>query len=180
MQKENRPIQKTELRKLFLVLRGGIPKQRREEASFSLAAFLQNRGRILSFYSIGSEIDLAPLNAILAQAGRLMANRVEHGNLVPYHVSADQELILSPFGIPEPDPAKARKAALSEIDLILVPGLAFDSQKYRLGYGKGHYDKLLSQIGDIPTLGVGFQEQLSVDPLPRDPWDLPVEELMLV
>ena len=180
MSKANPLILKTELRKKLLLLRSSVPQARREEASRLLLEKLQNRVRILSFYTIGSEIDLSFLNTFLAQSGRLMANRLEEGILVPYHVHKEQKLILSTLGIPEPNPATARKAAFSEIDLILVPGLAFDKEGYRLGYGKGLYDGLLAATGVIPTAGIGFKEQLSPDLLPRDPWDIPVKELILV
>ena len=180
MSKANPLILKTELRKKFLHLRNSIPQARREEASRLLFELLRNRGRILSFYTIGSEIDLSFLNTFLAQSGRLMANRLEEGLLVPYHVHKEQELIISSLGILEPNPANARKVAFSEIDFILVPGLAFDREGYRLGYGKGLYDRLLAAIGEIPTAGIGFKEQLSPDLLPRDPWDIPVKELILV
>ena len=180
MQKENQQILKIELRKKFLVLRNDISRERREIASKAMIERMHNRGRILTFYSIGSEINLSLFNSLLVQSGRLMANRLEQGKLVPYHIENEEELVISTLGIPEPNPSTFRKANLSEIDLILVPGLAFDREGYRLGYGKGHYDKFLSTIGDIPTAGIGFREQLSNDPLPRDPWDIPVKELILV
>ena len=109
-----------------------------------------------------------------------MANRLEEERLVPYHINDEGELIVSRLGIPEPNPSISRKAAFSDIDLILVPGLAFDSNGYRLGYGKGHYDRLLDSTKDIPTAGIGFREQLSTITLPRDPWDIPVKELILI
>lgn len=101
-----------------------------------------------------SEIDLNPLNQLLSSEGRLF--------LVPYTLEA---LIHVP---------------LSKVDCILVPGLGFDREKYRLGYGKGYYDRFLAQVGEIPTIGVGFKEQFCEELLPRDPWDIPVKELLLV
>jgi 5-formyltetrahydrofolate cyclo-ligase len=61
-----------------------------------------------------------------------------------------------------------------------VPALGFDKDLYRLGYGKGYYDQFLARARDIPSIGVGFKEQLCQEPLPRDPWDIPVKELLLV
>jgi 5-formyltetrahydrofolate cyclo-ligase len=109
-----------------------------------------------------------------------MYNRLEQGFLVPYHVEKESALIVSNLRVPEPDPSTSRKAGMSEIDLILVPGLAFDREGYRLGYGKGYYDRLLAATGSIPTVGIGFQEQMSTGSLPRDAWDVPVKELLLV
>lgn len=147
-------IPKTKWRQILLERRKTISKERREQASQILKEKLYNKGRVLSFTPIGSEIDIQPLNKLLAKEGRLF--------LVPYEVDT---LIHVP---------------LSEIDCILVPALGFDREFYRLGYGKGYYDRFLSQTKDIPTIGVGFQEQLCEEPLPRDPWDIPVQELVLV
>jgi 5-formyltetrahydrofolate cyclo-ligase len=69
---------------------------------------------------------------------------------------------------------------LDKIDCILVPALGFDQENYRIGYGQGYYDRFLASVGSIHTIGVGFQEQLCEELLPRDPWDVPVKELILV
>lgn len=147
-------IPKTKWRQILLERRKTISKERREQASQILKETLFNKGRILSFSPMGSEIDLNPLNQLLAAEGRLF--------LVPYKLDS---LIHVP---------------LTEIDCILVPALGFDREFYRIGYGKGFYDRFLAQAGDIPTIGVGFQEQMCEELLPRDPWDVPVKELILV
>lgn len=133
--------------------RKAISKERREEAALLAMETLRGRGRILSFSPIGSEIDLKPLNDSLKAKGLLF--------LVPYQIDS---LIEAP---------------LDHIDCILVPGLGFDSEMYRIGYGKGYYDQFLAGVRDIPTIGVGFKEQLCEELLPRDPWDIPVKELLL-
>lgn len=180
MQKGNPSHPKTDLRKFYLEKRASLPLERRTLAAAALIAPLQSQGRILSFFPIGSEIDLTALNRLLAAEGRLILNRLEGDTLTPYFVAdLNRELRPSPLGIPQPDPALCEQASLSEIDLILVPGLSFDKEGYRLGYGWGYYDRFLSMTGKIPTKGVGFIEQLSTDPLPRDPWDRPVQELLL-
>ena len=179
MQKESPSILKTELRKRYLNVRIQIPQCRRDVAAKALPSLLKGRGRILSFVSIGSEINLSFVNDMLAETDCLMCPRLELGRLVPYHVSREMQFVVSKLGIPEPDPSFARKAALSDIDLILVPGVVFDRHGYRLGYGKGYYDKFLSSVGDLPTAGVGFREQLYSGSLPRDPWDIAVKELLL-
>ncbi len=147
-------IPKTEWRNLLLAKRKVIPKERREQASLLVLKALQSRGRVLSFTPHGSEIDLTPLNQWLAARGCLF--------LVPYRADAMLQI------------------SLTEIDCILVPGLGFDRDKVRIGYGKGYYDRLLAAAGEIPTIGVGFQEQFCEELLPRDPWDIPVQELLLV
>jgi len=147
-------IQKAEWRQILLKRRKEVSAERRTEASLLLREKVKPLGRILSFTTIGSEVDTKPLNDHLLSEGRL--------KLVPYTVE-------SLFQVP-----------LEEIDCILVPGLGFDKENYRLGYGKGFYDQFLAKATHILTIGVGFKEQLSEEPLPRDPWDIPVQELLLV
>lgn len=147
-------IPKTKWRQILLERRKAISKERRVEASFILKEKLAHQGKILSFSSMGSEIDLTPLNQHLAATGRLF--------LVPYNLDA------------------LAHVPLLEIDCILVPGLGFDRELYRIGHGKGFYDRFLIQVGNIPTIGVGFKEQMCEELLPHDPWDIPVKELLLV
>jgi len=88
------------------------------------------------------------------------------------------------WGIVEPPLAPDRKGALANpsvwLDVILVPGMAFDSSKARLGKGKGYYDRFLNNYmrkvttagGVKPVLiGLGFKEQM-VDKVPTEPHDI--------
>lgn len=153
MQKESPSIQKTEWRRRLADLRKAIPSHRRKEASALCLEAFKSKGRILSFSPVGSELDVRPLNEYLRAKGLLL--------LVPY------ETALS-FELPQ-----------LEVDLILVPGLGFDPENYRIGYGKGWYDRFLAGTKRVPTMGVGFKEQLCNELLPRDPWDIPLDQIAL-
>ena len=61
-----------------------------------------------------------------------------------------------------------------EIDLVIVPGVAFKKDGYRVGYGGGYYDRFLSKIPDVPTIAIAFSLQM-VDDLPSDSFDIPVD-----
>ena len=90
----------------------------------------------------------------------------------PFHLShhwlKDIKLLKkSSWGIPEIQDTAASVADLSEIDLVLVPGLAFSRKGTRLGQGRGYYDRFLSQLNGATTLGVGFDWQL-LDHIPEE------------
>lgn len=180
MQKEKPSILKIELRKKFIQIRDSLSPKRREEAAKAAETLLQISGKILSFYSFGSEIDLSSLNSHLEKEKRLLLPRIDNNKLIPYQVfDLNHCLQKSNFKGLEPNPNLCPSIPLSEISLILVPGLAFDSDHFRLGYGKGHFDAFLQTTGNIPTLGIGFKEQFSQEKLPRDLWDVPLKSLCL-
>ena len=79
------------------------------------------------------------------------------GTLEHFHFEDHIEMIENFFGIAEP--AGGNKISPKEIDLVLVPLLAFDQKGYRVGYGKGFYDKFLSECRmDVIKIGLSFFE----------------------
>ena len=65
------------------------------------------------------------------------------------------------------------------LDFILVPGVAFSPNGYRLGRGKGYYDKFLSKYTNLFTVGVCFREQFYLD-IPTEPHDIPMQRVLVI
>lgn len=88
-----------------------------------------------------------------------------------------EQLVETKFGIFEP-PAGAPAVDLARLDVVVVPGLAFDSKGARLGKGGGFYDRFLGQSGlRATTIGVGLDQQV-VEEVPRDSWDIALDALV--
>ncbi|MDX8430928.1 MAG: 5-formyltetrahydrofolate cyclo-ligase [Candidatus Algichlamydia australiensis] len=152
----------------------------REDLLNELVPVLKLFPAVLSFANTEEEIDLSPLNEILAKEKRLLLPRVEEGQIVPYFVTdLENGLKFSKWKVREPDPTRCQKANLEKVHCVLVPGLGFDSLKHRLGYGKGCYDKLLQKLPQTPAFGLGFKEQLISDHLPTGPHDRRLTRLYL-
>ncbi len=83
-----------------------------------------------------------------------------------------EDLIEGKMGILEPQFA-LEKGKEPPLDVILVPGLAFDHEGNRLGYGKGHYDRLLKSLSGL-KIGLAFKEQI-LDELPHATHDVPMD-----
>lgn len=90
-------------------------------------------------------------------------------------VDLKKELAEGPYGIKQPTPPWLRTLDVNQIDLAIVPGVAFDKENNRLGRGGGYYDCLLGNFPpNIPTVGLAFDFQI-VDCLPhQDKRDIPV------
>lgn len=104
--------------------------------------------------------------------------RVENNDLSFYRLESFAELdTRSSFGIREPSPRREGLVSKKDIDLILVPGLCFDQKKYRVGYGKGYYDRYLKGCPAY-KLGIGFKEQRYQGDIPIHADDVPVDEIV--
>ena len=92
-------------------------------------------------------------------------------------VESMDELILSNYGILEPA-ASATMVPYESIDLILSPVVAFDKNGFRLGYGGGFYDRLLSQKRkEVPVIALAFDLQI-VKAVPTEPHDISVDMIV--
>ncbi len=127
---------------------------------------------ILLYYPVRGEPDLIPLVRSLLKAKKEIAfPRVEGDSLTLYTVSDLGSLRRGRFGIPEP--VDGKRVDPADVDLAVVPGVIFDRRGYRIGFGKGYYDRLLSGVGFL-KVGVAYSFQV-LEEIPRDPWDVPVD-----
>lgn len=148
--------------------------------SFSTAL---RSSRLMSFVSMPTEVDTFPLLSGLTAGNSIIVPYCESGEIVPLRIFSIDELQPSAaMNLLEPKPIyrndAARHVLLNQIDLLLVPGLAFDRQGNRLGRGKGYYDRFLRKLpAETCTLGLAFEEMV-YEEIPHDENDSPVNKVI--
>jgi 5-formyltetrahydrofolate cyclo-ligase len=129
---------------------------------------------IASYFSYGDEPDTHALNLHLISLGKkLLLPRIKGEVLEWVEWNGSPEQISSHSFIPEPMGEAISDA--NAIEVALVPALAMDQAGYRLGQGKGFYDRALKDISAF-TIGIIFPHELLNQSLPRDSWDIPLRK----
>jgi len=171
------PEDKAELRERMRAARARIPESEREAAVGSIAERLvratETHGSVMGFLSFGSELPTLPLLERLAREGHpLVVPHIEDGELTPVSFSPGEQLAEAVWGIPEP--ADLRPVDPLSIDVVIAPGLGFDRQGFRIGYGGGFYDRLFTRMRpDVVRIGVGFHVQVVAE-VPHGEGDEPL------
>lgn len=132
---------------------------------------------VLLYYGVGTEIHTAPLiDALLAQGKTVCLPRCLPGHKLQAHrITGEADLVPDRYQIPAPRP-DAPEVAREDIDLILVPGLCFDSRGTRLGQGGGYYDRYLEDY-EGATIGLCREDFFQIS-LPREPLDVWVQTVL--
>lgn len=128
-----------------------------------------------AYYPKGSEVNtLDILNKVLEEQKILALPAILGDKIFFYKISPmsyfnGDQMILNKFGIKEPSPSSAD--LVDDIDLLIVPGIAFDRNGYRIGYGRGFYDRYLQRKKYAFSVGLGFELQLLDEELPHEKFD---------
>ena len=171
---------KKELRKCLFKDIAALPDKYISESNahisynvFSLKEYTAARS-IMIYYSVEREIDTLMIADAALAAGKTVAFPYCYrgGIMDAKIVDSLGELEVSMLGIPAPLES-ARVIAPAELDLIIVPALAYDLEGYRIGYGGGYYDRYLVNL-DAFTVGLA-RERLVKDRFPREAHDIAVK-----
>lgn len=138
---------------------------------------------LAEWHAAGSLLLYAPLpgepdpTGLLSHHGRksFVFPKITGDSLRLFRWKPECRWIDGPFGVREPDPLSWKEAAADDIDLALIPGLAFDLAGGRLGRGKGYYDRLLGDRSfRAVKAGVCLEERL-LPAIPMEPHDVTMD-----
>lgn len=133
----------------------------------------QNAKTVMIYFAIKGEVQTDFIISHAAGEGKeVFAPRVSGEYIYPVKYTGADNMKNGRFGIWEP----CGEEYSGEIDLVIVPALAFDKTGARLGYGRGYYDKFLKDKKCV-RMGVAYGFQI-VDNLPTDKHDIPMNILI--
>ena len=179
-----RPV-KTALREKYRRLRQEMPADERAACDAAIAARVRGLWQyrrcrtVLVYVSTPIEVDTyGIIRQAIADGKRVAVPRCVPGTRhMDFHlISSTQELSPGMFGVYEPDPERHEKLTRLDEGLCLVPAFSYDHGGYRLGYGKGYYDRFLSRFGgDVVGICYSCCVQRT---LPHGRFDRPVDLLV--
>jgi 5-formyltetrahydrofolate cyclo-ligase len=162
--------EKRALRERLVRSRATLPPVERAAASRAAAELLETlpawrAARAVALYApIGAETDTSELAERALRTGKRIAWPLlrSAAAALDFANCAPSELVAGPMGTRQPPPS-APLAPLAELDLVVVPGVAFDAEGHRLGRGRGHYDATLALLPE-ETVRVGLAFDLQMVP----------------
>lgn len=137
-------------------------------------------GKIIGLYAAkGSEVETREIDRIAHERGLVVAypRVVEGTRVLEFCIAKNDDLVVARFGLREPA-AFERTVEVGEIAVFFVPGVAFDKQGARLGWGRGHYDATLAKATpEARRIGLAFECQLT-DQIDHEPHDAPMHVIV--
>ena len=176
-------VVKREMREKYSAVRNEMDAEKREEFDkkifdrLTASITYRHSNEILLYASVGSEIDTWRIFDAAIKAGKKVAFPLcfEDNTMKYYYVNSRDDLETGSFGILEPKRGLEEYSPQS-LSLCVVPGIVFDKEGYRIGYGKGFYDRFLSTF---PGVKVGLvYSNMIVPKVPRGRFDKHVDILI--
>jgi 5-formyltetrahydrofolate cyclo-ligase len=173
---------KGRIRREVLRARDAAPAAARRETGrrvvdrFLALPEVERAATVMAFWSFGSEVPTGPLIERLHRRGVAVAlPRIEDERLAPIAYAPGDATTLTSFGAQEP--VGGATLDPSTIDVVAVPGVAFDRRGRRIGYGAGFYDRFLRGLPAF-SVGLAFGLQVLDRDLPAGTVDLPVDAIV--
>ena len=168
--------EKALFRKEILKIRKSLPQRKADINAFESNTFFKKASVVFCYVSFENEISTLDLIKELLKEKRVVVPYCtdKNGTMICVEIKSIAELKIGSYGILEPcNPIEFDK---KEIDLCIVPGLAFDSFGGRIGFGKGYYDRFLSSANAY-KIGICHKE-LFFGSVPKDEFDIFMDEVI--
>lgn len=138
---------------------------------------------IMVYLSFGNEVDSSEIIKDCFENGkRVVLPFCDNTDMsiTPTEIKdLDIDLVEDSIGYIQPNKESLDPVDLSEIDLIIVPGISFDRKGYRVGFGAGYYDRFLGKVNfEIPTIGLAYDFQIIESLIEMEDYDIPVDYVM--
>ena len=129
---------------------------------------------ILIYISIKSEVDTSEIIKHFINSKKIAIPKIINNNMKFCYIKSLNELRPGKYNIPEP----INNNYVNDFDstICIVPGICYDKENFRVGYGKGYYDKFLSKH-KIKTIGLCYKECL-VEKIDTDKFDYKIDEVI--
>ncbi|MDQ4074319.1 MAG: 5-formyltetrahydrofolate cyclo-ligase [Thermoproteota archaeon] len=154
-------IEKRDLKRKFLLIRKSLSsveifvKSWFAQENFLKSKFYLDGKTIALYYPILNEVDTTwIIKQSLIDNKTVCLPKLIDGKISFFSIAGLSDLVKGQYGIMEPP--LNNNNLVNEIDIAIVPGLVFDRRGYRIGYGKGYYDKYFNQYDAGPLIGIGF------------------------
>ena len=136
---------------------------------------LQQANTVMLYLDFNNEVKTDQLITKLISLRKTVASPVtikDERKLIPYEIINLKEGInIGTYGIREPNKDLSNEIDVKNIDVLIVPAVAYDKNCYRLGYGGGYYDRFIERLrDDAITIGIAFDLQL-FDSIPKEEHD---------
>lgn len=157
-------------------------RSRKIERALRRSPFYRRAKVVLCYVAHDGEVETGPiLERILADGKRLAVpfTMPRGRRLIGAEIrDPRRDLVRGPYGIPHPKRLTGCRLPYKALDLVIVPGVAFDRRGGRLGRGGGYFDRFLEKIPrQVPRVGLAFRFQV-VRNLPREPHDQPLTRVI--
>ena len=174
-------MNKDEIRKKYIDIRKNIPNKADQSINITNELIRRkefiNAETIAVYSSLPDEVNTTMISNMSILLGKHLCfpKVIDKDTLEFYYVNDTEELAPGKHKILEPTTNDL--VNIKDIDLMLVPGICFDKQNNRIGYGKGYYDKYLSRNHHFKTIALAFKEQM-IDEIPTTLRDIPMDEVI--
>lgn len=179
--------EKRMIREKVLSLRAALTEEERALKSLKIRDVVLNLEEfrqahtVMLFLNFRDEVETTSLAEKVLESGKtlVLPRCAPKGVLIPAEVKdLKTDLEAGTWGIREPKKENLREVNPLDIDLLFMPGAAFDLNGNRLGYGGGYYDRFLERLREnIPKIALAFSCQI-VDQVPVEPFDKTVDMLI--